>query len=83
MAKTGMLDWRELVDARGEQQDAAEDHVRPYEHRRKDTGPLEPPLEDHRDQAEASPCGEIADREYARRDMGMAGITLFAIDRRE
>jgi hypothetical protein len=36
-----------------------------------------------RGQAEASPSGEIADREHARRDMGMAGFALLAIDRRE
>ncbi len=83
MAKTGMLDRGELVDARGEQQDAAEDYIGPDQHRRKETGPLEPPLQDYRDQAEASPRGEIADREYARRDRGMAGFALLAIDRRE
>jgi hypothetical protein len=67
-SQAGLLERRQLVEAGGEEQQAAEPRAgRRHVHRRKQGQPLEAPLGERRGHAEAAPGQEVAGREQGRR----------------
>ena len=67
-SQAGLLERRQLVEAGGEEQQAAQPRAgRRHVHRREQGQPLEAPLGERRGHAEAAPGQEVAGREQGRR----------------
>ncbi len=67
-SQAGLLERRQLVEAGGEEQQAAQPRAgRRHVHRREQGQPLEAPLGERRGHAEAAPGQQVAGREQGRR----------------